>query len=137
MKFPRLPLILVLALMGGANFYLDHQDIKFSINAIVLIVACSVATALPSFVSFIIASRTTFSVKKLNPYKASADFILLVSSIIWVYLLFVRDRPSFYEGASHMYVATWPVIIGLCAALLYVGCLVVQSLIRVRSKHNE
>lgn len=89
---------------------------------------CSIATALPSLISYVVANKTSFSIKKFNIYKVSADFILFSSLIIWLYLLFIRERPSFYEGASHMYVATWTVAIGLFAVLLYVGCLILQLL---------
>jgi len=136
-KHHKLLLILALAILAGINFYLDHQTTTFNPNGLMLLVFCSVATALPSLISYIIASKTSFNIYKVNIYKLASNIILFGSIVLWLYLLFFRERPSYYDGASHLYVATWPIVIGVFTLLLFILCLVIQSCFILITKHNK
>ncbi|MGY0216636.1 hypothetical protein ACWJJH_04495 [Endozoicomonadaceae bacterium StTr2] len=126
MKLTRIILILNLAVMAAVNVYLDHPFSSVHFQAIALTGACAAATALPSLIAYLVSARTVFSIYRINIYQLAADFILLLSTAIWIYLLLIAERPEYYEGASHMYIATLPIAIGILAAGLYIVCLTVQ-----------
>ena len=134
-------LIALLALLGAINMYLDFSRPTFqnevSLSAVLSILIVGVATAFPSLVAYLISSKTVFELMGVNIYKLSSDLVLALSLVAWGYLVFIRERPDFYEGASHLYVATWPIILGLAALLLYLGCLLVQLLYWLYQKHNK
>lgn len=134
-------LIALLAILASINMYLDFSlptfENEVSLNAVLSILIVGVATAFPSLIAYLISSKTVFKLMGVNIYKLSSDLILALSLVAWSYLVFVRERPDFYEGASHLYVATWPVIVGLIALLLYLGCLLVQLLYWMYQKHNK
>lgn len=131
----------MLALLAGINMYLDFSrpifQNKVSLNTVLSILIVGVATAFPSLIAYLISSKTVFKIMGVNIYKLSSDLILALSLVAWSYLVFIRERPDFYEGASHLYVATWPIIVGLVALLLYLGCLLVQLLFWLYQKHNK
>ena len=137
----RLLLIIFLAVLASTNNYLDLARPAFSntmdLKAFLFMVAVGVGTAAPPLVAFLISSRTSFSIKGVNIYKLSSDLILFLCLLAWCYLVFVRERPEFYHGASHMYVATWPITIGLLAVILYISCLVIQLICSTWQKHNK
>lgn len=132
-------LIALLALLAGINMYLDFSrpifENEVSLNAILSILIVAIATAFPSLMAYLISSKTVFKLMGVNIYKLSSDLILAWSLVAWSYLVFIRERPDFYEGASHLYVATWPVIVGLSALLLYFGCLLVHLMYWMYQKH--
>lgn len=97
-------------------------------------VAVGLASALPSFAALSIASRTNFKIRGTRVYAVAADAVLLLSLCAYGYLLLVRERPDYYPGASHLYVATWPVFLGLVAITFYLACLALQGLHWLRSK---
>ncbi|WP_334078587.1 hypothetical protein [Microbulbifer sp. M83] len=134
-------LIALLALLAGINMYLDFSRPIFknevSLNTVLSILIVGVATAFPSLMAYFISSKTVFKLMGVNIYKLSSDLVLALSLVAWSYLVFIRERPDFYEGASHLYVAIWPVIVGLVALLLYLGCLLVQLLFWLYQKHNK
>ena len=134
-------LIALLALLGAINMYLDFSRPTFqnevSLSAVLSILIVGVATAFPSLVAYLLSSKTVFELMGVNIYKLSSDLVLALSLVAWGYLVFIRERPDFYEGASHLYVATWPIILGLAALLLYLGCLLVQLLYWLYQKHNK
>ena len=129
----------MLALLAGINMYLDFSrpifENEVSLNAILSILIVAIATAFPSLMAYLISSKTVFKLMGVNIYKLSSDLILAWSLVAWSYLVFIRERPDFYEGASHLYVATWPVIVGLSALLLYLGCLLVHLMYWMYQKH--
>ncbi len=134
-------LIALLALLAGINMYLDFSRPTFenevSLNAVLSILIVGIATAFPSLMAYLISSKTVFKLMGVNIYKLSSDLILALSLVAWSYLVFIRERPDFYEGASHLYVATWPVIVGLSALLLYLGCLLVHLMYWMYQKHYK
>ncbi|MGK0444984.1 MAG: hypothetical protein ACJA1U_001921 [Bermanella sp.] len=121
--------------------YLDFSRPTFknevSLNAVLSILIVGIATAFPSLMAYLISSKTVFKLMGVNIYKLSSDLILALSLVAWSYLVFIRERPDFYEGASHLYVATWPVIVGLSALLLYLGCLLVHLMYWMYQKHYK
>jgi hypothetical protein len=121
--------------------YLDFARPTFqnevSLNAVLSILIVGVATAFPSLIAYLISSKTVFKLMGVNIYKLSSDLVLALSLIACGYLVFIRERPDFYEGASHLYVAIWPIIMGLAALLLYLGCLLVQLMYWFYQKHNK
>jgi len=137
---PRIILISVLMVMAGVNVLLDLlRHAAFSdihMNVVVSAVLAGFATAFPAGAAFLISSKTRFKLAGINIYRASADFVLGIGLLAWFYLLFIRDRPEYYEGASHMYVATWPVLLTIIAIVLYLGCLLVQGT-HWAIKHNK
>ncbi|EAT13530.1 hypothetical protein RED65_09069 [Oceanobacter sp. RED65] len=134
-------LIALLAFLAGINMYLDFSrpifENEVSSNTIISILIVSMATAFPALIAYLISSKTVFKFMGVNIYKLSSDLILALSLIAWSYLLFIRERPDFYEGASHLYVATWPVMVVILALFLYLGCLLVQLLYWLYQKHNR
>lgn len=131
----------MLALLAGINMYLDFSlptfENEVSLNAVLSILIVGIATAFPSLMAYLISSKTVFKLMGVNIYKLSSDLILALSLVAWSYLVFIRERPDFYEGASHLYVATWPVIVGLSALLLYLGCLLVHLMYWMYQKHYK
>jgi|TARA_R110002050_G_scaffold270097_1_gene413029 hypothetical protein len=137
---PRIILIAVLLVMAGVNVVLDFlRHAAFSdihMNVAVSALLAGFATAFPPGAAFLISAKTRFKLAGINIYRASSDFVLGVGLLAWFYLLFIRERPEYYEGASHMYVATWPVLLGVIAIVLYIGCLLVQCT-HWAIKHNR
>jgi hypothetical protein len=127
---PRVTLIAVLMVMASGNVLLDFlRHAAFSdihMYDVVSAVIAGFATALPAGAAFLVSIKTRFKLAGIKIYQAAADFVLGVSLLAWFYLLFIRDRPEYYEGASHMYVATWPVLLTIIAIVLFLGCLLVQ-----------
>ena len=126
--------------MAGINVLLDFlRNASFSdihINVVLAVFAAGFATGLPAAVAFLVSAKTRFKLGGINIYRMAADFVLGLGLVAWFYLLFIRDRPEYYEGASHMYVATWPILLGVISLGLYFGCLVVQGTYWV-VKHNK
>ena len=137
---PRLILISVLMAMAGVNVLLDFlRHANFSdihMNVVTSALLAGFATALPAAVAFLISAKTNFKLAGINIYRAASDFVLGLGLLAWFYLLVVRERPEYYEGASHMYVATWPVLLGVIAMVLYLSCLLVQGT-HWAIKHNK
>ena len=123
-------LILLLVVMAGINILLDFlsssslSDIQVTAISIMLVV--SIATAAPAGMAAFIASKTRFQLLGINIYRLSANFILGLSLTAWSYLLFIRERPDYYEGASHMYIIAWPALLGFLAIALYLSCVIIQ-----------
>ena len=111
--------------MACLNMYLDTTTLE-SYKSIIMILTVGIATVTPAALSYFIAKKTQFNIRGINPYKIAADSILILSLFLWFYLLFIRDRPECYDGASHMYIATWPISIGLLAILLYILSLLIH-----------
>ena len=137
---PRIILILVLMVMASVNVVLDFlRHAAFSdihMNVAVSALLAGFATAFPAGVAFLISAKTRFKLAGINIYRAASDIVLGVGMVAWFYLLFIRERPEYYEGASHMYVATWPVLLGVIAIILYLSCLLVQCT-HWAVKHNK
>ena len=137
---PRLILISVLMVMAGVNVLLDflRQAVFSDINLNVVISAllAGLATAFPAGAAFLVSAKTRFKLGAINIYRAASDFVLGIGLLAWFYLLFIRERPEYYEGASHMYVATWPVLLGVIAIALYLSCLLAQGT-HWAIKHNK
>lgn len=137
---PRIILISVLMVMAGVNVLLDFlrhaapSDIHM--NVILSVLLASFATAFPAIAAFLISAKTRFKLAGINIYLSASDFVLGVGLLAWFYLLFIHERPEYYEGASHMYVATWPVLLGVMAITLYLSCLLVQGTYWA-IKHNK
>ncbi|ABE56363.1 hypothetical protein Sden_3085 [Shewanella denitrificans OS217] len=136
----RVVLISTLIVMASINVLLDFLR-NASISDIHVNVAFSVlvagfATGLPAAVAFLVSAKTSFKLWGINIYRLAADFVLTLGLLAWGYLVFIRDRPEFYEGASHMYIATWPVLLGVIAMGIYLFCLLTQGLHWV-VKHNQ
>ena len=137
---PRIILITVLMVMAGVNVLLDFlRHAAFSdihMNVVVSALLAGFATAFPAGAAFLISAKTRFKLAGINIYRAASDFVLGVGLLACFYLLFIRERPVYYEGASHMYVATWPVLLGIIAIVLYLSCLLVQGA-QWAIKHNK
>lgn len=116
--------------MAVVNVILDFTrgEVFPDINAWVFfsVLACGLATAFPAGVALLISSRTKFKIAGIKIYRLASDLVLGIGLLAWFYLLVIRERPEYYEGASHMYVATWPVLLGVIAIILYLICLLVQ-----------
>ena len=136
----RILLISTLMVMAGINVLLDflrHASITdIHTNVVLSVLAAGFATGLPAGVAFLISAKTRFKLAGINIYRMASDFVLGLGLVAWFYLLFIRERPEFYEGASHMYVATWPVLLGVTAIGLYLCCLLIQGTYWV-IKHNK
>ncbi|WP_419769564.1 MAG: hypothetical protein ACNI3C_09480 [Candidatus Marinarcus sp.] len=137
MKINRLLTILVLSVMGAVNFYLDHETINFNFKMLSLIILIGIVTSLPSLVSYLISLKLKCIIKNINIYQVASDLILLISLVLWIFFLFIRERPEFYHGASHLYVATWPIVIGFFAIFLFIICLSINYIFNFWSKHNK
>lgn len=137
---PRIILILLLMVMASVNVILDFTRGEFTpgidVNMVVSILACGFATAFPAGAAFLISAKTKFKIAGINVYRLASDFVLGIGLLAWFYLLVIRERPEYYEGASHLYVATWPILLGVIAMCLYLICLVIQGLYWV-IKHNK
>ncbi|WP_460806081.1 hypothetical protein [Microbulbifer agarilyticus] len=105
-------------------------------NVVVSAVLAGFATALPAGLALLIATKTRFKLAGVSIYRLASDVVLGVGLLAWFYLLFIRERPEYYEGASHMYVATWPVLLCVIAIFLYLACLATQGAHWV-VKHNK
>lgn len=130
-SMPRIILITVLMIMAGVNVLFDFlRHATFSdihIDVIISVLLAGFATGFPAGVAFLISAKTQFKLAGINVYRAASDFVLAIGLLAWFYLLFIRQRPEYYEGASHMYVATWPVLLGAIAIVLYLICLLAQG----------
>ena len=137
----RLLLILIVAFLAGTNVFLDFSrgDISREITGFVVfsIIASALATAFPSLVAFLVGFRSKFTIGVIKVYVLAADIVLAVTLSAWIYLVFIRVRPEFYEGASHLYVVTWPFLLGFIAVALYLVCLSIQFIFWLASKHNK
>jgi len=126
--------------MAGINVLLDFiRNSSFSdihINVVFSVFAAGIATGLPVAAAFLVSKKTRFKLGEINIYRMASDFVLVLGLVAWFYLLFIRERPEYYEGATHMYVATWPVLLGVISIGLYLSCLVVQGMHWV-IKHNK
>lgn len=126
--------------MASVNVILDFTcgKVVSDINAwvVISVLSCGFATALPAGVAFLISAKTKFNIAGVKIYRLASDIVLGIGLLAWFYLLFIRERPEYYEGASHMYVATWPVLLGVIAMVLYLICLLVQCMNWV-IKHNK
>lgn len=136
----RVWLILILGIMGGLNMLMDLLPYEDSsgrlINILITIFVVGVATAFPAAVAFFISGKTRFKLAGINIYRAASDLVLAVGLLAWFYLSLLSDRSEYYEGASHMYVATWPVLLGVIAIVLYLICLLAQAMYWA-IKHNK
>ncbi|MDN3649601.1 hypothetical protein QWZ13_14150 [Reinekea marina] len=108
--------------MGSLNAALDTYEAGISLNAVFAVIIFGVLTALPAFMAFFASYQTSFTILRINVYRAASDLVLLGSLAVWLYLIFIRERPDFYEGASHMYILFWPFLIGAGAIALFMGC---------------
>ncbi|TAA43697.1 hypothetical protein [Corallincola spongiicola] len=137
---PRIVLIVLLMVMACVNVMLDFTrgEVLPDINAWVVfsVLVCGFATAFPAGVALLISAKTKFNIAEVKIYRLASDVVLGIGLSTWFYLLVIRERPNFYEGASHLYVATWPILLGLIAVLLYLTCLLVQGSCWV-IKHNK
>lgn len=117
--------------MAVVNVTLDFTrgEVVPDINAWVAfsVLACGFATAFPAVVALIISAKTKFNIAGIKIYRLASDVVLGIGLLAWFYLLVIRERPEYYEGASHMYVATWPILLGVIAIVLYLICLLVQG----------
>ncbi|WP_226876946.1 hypothetical protein [Microbulbifer hainanensis] len=136
----RIILISILMALAGTNVLLDflrHASIsEVHSNVVVSALVAGFATGLPAGITFLISAKTRFTISGINIYRMASDFVLGLGLLAWFYLLFVRERPEYYEGASHMYVATWPVLLGTIAIVLYLSCLLAQGTYQA-IKHNK
>ena len=136
----RVILIFILILLAGTNVLFDflrHASItQVSFFVLFSIVAAGIATGTPAALALFISSRTKFKIAGVNIYRVASDIVLFIGLFAWFYLVVVRDRPEYYEGASHLYVVTWPVLLGLIAVFLYIVCILVQGITWV-IKHNK
>ncbi|BBM02955.1 hypothetical protein [Microbulbifer sp. GL-2] len=137
---PRIGLISVLVVMACINVVLDflrHASISdIHINVVTSALIAGIATSIPAGIALLISYKTRFKLGGINIYRLASDSVLGLSLLAWFYLLFIRERPEYYEGASHMYVATWPILLGVIAIVLYVSCLLVQGTYWA-IKHNK
>lgn len=137
---PRFILISVLMIMAGVNVLLDflrHAAIsEIHMNVVISTVLAGFATVFPAGAAFLISSKIRFKLAGIHIYRIASDFVLGLGLLAWFYLLFIRERPEYYEGASHMYVVTWPVLLGVIAIVLYLSCLLVQGTYWA-IKHNK
>ena len=137
---PRLVLISILMVMAGINVLLDFlRHAAFSdvhINVVTSALHAGFATVFPAGAAFLISAKTRFKLAGINIYRAASDLVLGIGLSAWFYLLFIRERPDYYEGASHMYVATGPVLLGVIAIVLYLSCLLLQGT-HWAIKHNK
>jgi len=126
--------------MASVNVILDFTrgEIVSDINAwvVISVLSCGFATALPAGVAFLISAKMKFNIAGIKIYRLASDIVLGIGLLAWFYLLVIRERPEYYEGASHMYVATWPVLLGVIAMVLYLICLLVQCM-NWLIKHNK
>ena len=131
----RLILISALMIMAAINVVLDFlRHASFSdihANVVISSIIAAFFTGLPAVAAFAISAKTRFKLAGVNIYSMSSDLVLGIGLLAWFYLLVIRERPEYYEGASHMYVATWPALLGVIAICLYVGCLIVQATFKV------
>jgi len=137
---PRIILVTTLIVMACINVVLDFlRHASFSdihINVVASALIAGIATGFPAGLALLISSKTRFKMGGINIYRLASDLVLGIGFLAWFYLLFIRVRPEYYEGASHMYVATWPVLLGVIAIVLYISCLLAQGTHRV-IKHNK
>ncbi|WP_226877094.1 hypothetical protein [Microbulbifer hainanensis] len=126
--------------MAGVNVLLDFlRHASFSdihTNVVVSVLIAGFATGLPAGVTYLMSDKTFFTLAGINIYRAASDLVLGVGLLAWFYLLFIRERPEYYEGASHMYVATWPALLGIIAIVSYISCLLAQGAYWT-IKHNK
>lgn len=126
--------------MAVVNVMLDFTrgEVVPDINAWVVfsVLACGLATAFSAGVAFLISAKTKFNIAGIKIYRLASDLVLGIGLLAWFYLLVIRERPEYYEGASHMYVATWPVLLGVIAIIFYLICLLVQCT-HWAIKHNK
>ena len=123
-------LIAVVGVMAGVNVCLDFtRNNSFSdlgLNEFLAMVAVAIATASPALVALLVARKTKFRIAGISLYRLAADLVLGLSLVAWFYLLFIRERPEFYPGASHLYPATWPMLLGFIA-IVFVRSVSVSS----------
>ncbi|WP_272644268.1 hypothetical protein [Marinomonas mediterranea] len=133
-------MILLLMVMASVNVILDFTRDEFTpdinTNMVISVLACGFATAFPAGAAFLISAKTRFKIGGVKVYRLASDVVLGIGLLAWFYLLVIRERPEYYEGASHMYVATWPVLLGAIAIVLYLSCLLVQGTLWA-IKHNK
>jgi hypothetical protein len=126
--------------MATINVILDFAsgEVAPAINTWVVfsVLACGFATAFPASVAFLVSAKTKFNIGGIKIYRLASDVVLGIGLLAWFYLLVIRERPEYYEGASHLYVATWPVLLGAIAIILYLICLLVQGTYWA-IKHNK
>jgi hypothetical protein len=126
--------------MAVVNVVLDFTrgEVVPDINAWVVfsVLACGFATAFPAGAAFLISAKTKYKIAGIKIYRLASDLVLGIGLLAWFYLLVIRERPEYYEGASHLYVATWPVLLGVIAIILYLICLLVQGT-NWAIKHNK
>ncbi|BEE07973.1 hypothetical protein [Aeromonas dhakensis] len=137
---PRIILISLLMVMATVNVILDFTrgEVVPAINTWVVfsVLACGFATAFPAGVAFLVFAKTKFNIAGIKIYRLASDVVLGIGLLAWFYLLVIRERPEYYEGASHLYVATWPVLLGVIAIIMYLICLLVQGT-NWAIKHNK
>ncbi len=126
--------------MASVNVTLDFTrgEVAPDINAWVVtsVLGCGFASAFPAGVAFLISAKIKFNIAGIKIYRLASDVILGIGLLAWFYLLVIRERPEYYEGASHLYVVTWPVLLGAIAIVLYLICLLVQGT-NWAIKHNK
>lgn len=137
---PRIILISLLIVMASFNVILDFTRGEFvpAISSWIVfsVLACGFATAFPAGVALLISAKTKFKIAGIKIYRLASDVVLGIGLLAWFYLLVIRERPEYYEGASHLYVATWPVLLSTIAIILYLICLLLQGIHWV-IKHNK
>lgn len=127
----RIVFIFLLMIMSGVNVLLDylrHASIyEVDATIIFMTLVAAVAAGLPAAALLFISVLSKFRIAGVNICRLASDLVLSMGLAIWFYLLFIRERPEYYEGASHMYVAFIPALIGFFAIGLFLLCLLVQG----------
>ncbi|EJL6392473.1 hypothetical protein NMR79_003931 [Vibrio vulnificus] len=130
----RTRLIQLVFVMSLVNFHLDHSGLEFSAINVAGFIFIGVLSVAPAAISKYVAARKDFELRGVQIYQLAADAILGISVVFFSAVLFVIPRPESYPGASHMYVVTWPVLIGALSLVLYFICSIIHKVTNFKSE---
>lgn len=118
-------------IMASINVLLDflrHASISdVNENVFLSVFVTGFATGIPAALAFLISAKMHFQVSGINVYRVVSDCVLAIGLVTWFYFLFIRERPEYYEGASHMYIVTVPILFAMITIILYISCLLAQG----------
>ncbi|WP_419570734.1 hypothetical protein [Rheinheimera sp.] len=122
-------LLALLMVLGAVNSLLDALQTSRIANLqpgqFLFVAAMGLLTVLPAVIANIVASKHHFKCYGWPVYQLAADAVLATGVFAWGLMLF-SDRAIYQDGASHLYVVTWPLLLGVIAVALYLVCLLVQ-----------
>lgn len=127
----RIFFVLMLMIMASKNVLLDflrHASISdVNENVFLFVFVTGFATGSPAVSAFLVSAKMHFHVSGINVYRVVSDFVLALGLVTWFHFLFIRERPEYYEGASHMYIVTVPILFAVITVILCLSCLLAQG----------